>query len=1048
MNQGATIPSRAPFVGRAAELTALVETLDQAAAGSTRVVLIAGDAGIGKTRLTEVAAAGASGRGFIAAWGRCWEGDPETPEQAGAPAFWPWVQILRTVVQVARPEVLDRVAGPLAVVEAALPDVRRTAAVASAAADADALSARFRLFDAVTTLLTTVAGAQPLLVIIDDLHWADPSSLLLLEFVGREAPDAPLALIVTYRDVGLSVDRSLTRTIGALARRPSTLQIGLVGLGAEDVTTFIRRAMPGLARPERLASRLVQQTDGNPLFVTELLRTIAADGSVGAGASGEFAVPPTVKDVINRRVQTLSPTCRRFLCVAAVAGRTFELPVIEGTGEIGEAVLLGAVAEAISQHLIAPVPGQPAWLRFTHALVREALYDDLTVARRIALHRQLGEALERVAGADPERLAEIAAHYYAAARSDGGERAVRSLEAAATAARARLAFEDEAHLYRMALDALDFAPAADPHRRCDLLLLHGEAQNRAGELEAAKETLLRAAALARGLGDPASLARAALAFGGYTVSFTGADPRRGAMLSEALSLLPEGDSSLRSRLLANLTVVAYWTDGPAEAERLSAAALAMARRLNDEVALGWSLRARHAAIWQPGRYREGLELAREMLAVGEAIGDPDLLTLGSHWRALDLFESGDGPAAAAAARMFIDRARGTHQAHHLMHARLCEGMLAQMRGDLVTAEHLMATAPAVDEQTHGPYASVYRAMQLFGLRWAQGRLTELVPAIEAFARQYPDIAAGRAALALAACESGRTDDARRLVDDLWALDLNALPRDSGWLPLAVLLAAAVAQLGVRAHAPVLYDLLAPYREQHAILGVTVLYLGAVEFYLGLLAGVAGRLADAEAHLAAAHAAHAHMGASQWTLRSEAALADLRACSDPAAGATTWEEAAAAARRMGVVLVHWAFAADVGPSRTVDTVAVTKPDRTPPADPAAWPPATALIASRPGAVAPVMPAAAGSASAGEDVDPDALCSYLVRAAPFERFSDVNDALTAIRTMPGVQAANLRRLQGGVLLIEVIVRGEPLAQRLDSLRPRLPAVTWQIESVSTV
>src|SRR5829696_4757614 len=327
----------APLIGRERELAALRACLDAALAGRGGGALLAGEPGIGKTRLAEETAAIARERGARVLWGRTYEGE-------GAPAYWPWIEVLRGLLRGADDEGARALLGAHAA-EAAqlLPELRRLLPNLSEPAELEPAEARFRLFDAVASMLTAAARDQPLLLVLDDLHWADEPSLMLLDFVARSLTEAPLMLVATYRDAGLQRGNPLARVLGDLGRRPGVTTLMLAGLDAAGVARMVE-SVSGAAPTDRLVSTLAGETEGNPLFLGEMVRLLAADGRLrldvtpGDGAPDEpgtaTAVPHTVRAVIGRRLDHLSTECGSVLAVAAVAGRDFDLPVLERVAEL------------------------------------------------------------------------------------------------------------------------------------------------------------------------------------------------------------------------------------------------------------------------------------------------------------------------------------------------------------------------------------------------------------------------------------------------------------------------------------------------------------------------------------------------------------------------------------------------------------------------------------------------------------------------------------------------------------------------------------------
>ena len=379
--------SRSAFVGRTRELAELTAALDEALVGRGRLVLLAGEPGIGKSRLAEEVSSRARKRGGRVLVGRCWEA-------GGAPAYWPWVQAVRSYIGRTEPAVLRTQLGAGSVdVAQIVPELREILSDLPALPSLEPEAARFRLFDSMTTFLKNAASARPLVIVLDDLHAADEPTLLLLQFVTRELGECRLLLVAAYRDVDPTLADPLTTALTELAREPVTRTLALGGLEQANVARFIELAS-GEAPNQELVATVHEETEGNPLFVGEIVRLLLTEGRLDASAAGEFALPQSVKDVIGRRLRHLSTDCNRILTLASVLGREFDLRVLAKVGAVDRDTLLGLLDESIMARVVSELPGTTGRLRFAHALIRDTVYEALTSTRRAQLHRQIGEALE------------------------------------------------------------------------------------------------------------------------------------------------------------------------------------------------------------------------------------------------------------------------------------------------------------------------------------------------------------------------------------------------------------------------------------------------------------------------------------------------------------------------------------------------------------------------------------------------------------------------------------------------------------------------------
>jgi predicted ATPase/DNA-binding winged helix-turn-helix (wHTH) protein len=493
---------RAPFVGRTQAMEALSRGLEDALAGRGRLLLLVGEPGIGKTRTAEEIAVAAEARGMRALYGRSYE-------SAGAPAFWPWTQILRACIADSSLRPADGTSVDEYVAQL-LPEMH--AGVAAAAAQ-DSLApehARFRLFDAVTALLRRAAAVRPLLLVLDDLHWTDKPSLLLLQFLARELRDAHILVVGTYRDVALGRHHPLAEVLAELAREPVHARVLLRGLTEVESVNYIA-AVADRPAPAPVVHAVHEMTDGNPFFLGEVVRLLVCEARLerGEAALQGLALPQGLREAIGRRLDALSKECNGLLTVAAVIGREFSLTLLERVIGFDRAAILDLVDEAATARIVARAPQTLASYAFSHALVREALYEEISTPTRVQLHRRVADAIEQSSGADPgARLAEIAHHLFQAAPGGDVARAVSYCVRAAQRAARLLAYEESAPHNERALEAAELE-ALDDERRVELLLELGEMQSCSGERDRSRATFDRAAAIARAAGMPRSLARAA-----------------------------------------------------------------------------------------------------------------------------------------------------------------------------------------------------------------------------------------------------------------------------------------------------------------------------------------------------------------------------------------------------------------------------------------------------------------------------------------------------------------------------------------------------------
>jgi DNA-binding CsgD family transcriptional regulator len=894
----------APFVGREVELAALTADLDAAAAGRGGVVLLAGEPGIGKTRLAEELAAQATARGARVLWGRCWEGE-------GTPAFWPWVQLVRAYIQASDPAVLRREMGAGAADIAQLvPALRERLPELPTPPPTEPEAARFRLFDSLTTFLRAAAGRRPLLLVLDDLHWSDAPSLALLRFVGRELEGAGPLVLGIYRHTEVDRGHPLLGTVADLTRGQHHGRLLLGGLDQQEVASFVA-LVAGVEPAPELAAAVHQQTDGNPFFVTEVVRLLASQGRLDHTETDRpvlaVGLPEGVKAVVAQRLGRLPEDCRRVLEVAAVVGRDFQLRVLLRASGLDRERLLELLEEAEVAGVVAAAPGGLGRWRFAHALVREVLYEGLPAARRVRLHGRIGEALQSVYAADPgPHLAELAHHYLAAAPGGQVARAVRVATLAGRRALELLAWEEAAGLFERALAALELADQPDQHQRCQLLLDLGEARMAASDVAAARAAYQQVGELARRIGLPEALARAGLGLG---LEFTSGivDQVEVRLLEDALVALGGADSPLRARVLARLAKALLFTPQAERRLALSTEAVELARRLGDPATLAAVLYDHHLAILgseQPELAAERLAVATEVVDLAEQIGDWAMALRGRGLRRPDLLGLGDlagFDADLAAAEQTAQQLRQLHYHWQLPLARATRALLA---GRFAQAEEQAAQGLAIGRRAGDQAAGVVHATVVGTLRFMQGHLGETVEVLEDLSARFPAMPVYRACLAATLTEAGHTDQAQAEVERLTAGDLAALPRDFSWSLSLAMLALACHDLGDTEHGARVRELLEPYGDRNIVTGrVGALCMGPAAYYLGLLDLTLGRPQQAVRRFQHAAALAGRLQAPPMVARSREgqarALLALDRPGDRPQAQALLQEVAATAQQLGI-----------------------------------------------------------------------------------------------------------------------------------------------------
>ncbi len=750
---------------------------------------------------------------------------------------------------------------------------------------AEAETERFLLFEAVAGLLAAASQESPIVLVLDDLHWAGAPELLLLKHLVRSAEPMRLLVIGTYRDTDLSRTHPLTAVLADLRRESGVERVALHGLDDAAVETLVA----AVARHDlddalvALAHAIRRETEGNPFFIGEVIRHLSETGALFQeggrwtyrGAIAELGIPEGVREVIGRRLGRLSEATSRILGLAAVIGRQFDVALLAKIAETSEDAVLDALDEATAAALVSEVRGGAEQFTFRHALIRTTLYEELSATRRARLHQRVGEALEELVSTTPgARIEELAYHWLAATRAADVGKAIGYARQAGERALANLAFEEAAAHFERALGVLEPRDPDGERLRCDLLLALGDAQRRGGDTRY-RETVANAAAVARALGDGERLALAALAnarAGGYMANANVVDEGLIALYEEASGALGDADSLLRARVLGQLAVELVYTPHRERRDALTREAVAIARRLGDRTGLAQVLILRLIAMNDPFTLAERLALTGELTALAGEVGSSELAWHAAVHRTGALLESGDiGGAERALAE--VERLAGElRQPFFTWWARMGRTMLAVMRGAPDAEAQVFATFE-LGMAGGQPDAPTAFGAQLFLLRHNQGRLGELARH-HARQRRGPcrTCPRWRAALARLYCRdgsarggarAGRHPPRQRLRPPA-QLDVDRVHGD---------LSEAVSDLHDRSAAAVLYERLRPVARQVDVLAGMLGCRGRTAL-CGMLAACLGRWDDAERHFADALAMNERLGARPYVVRTRRAWASM------------------------------------------------------------------------------------------------------------------------------------------------------------------------------
>ena len=876
-----------PFVGRAAVLRRVYARWEQLSIGRGGGMALAGEPGIGKTRLTARVAARAHAEGAVVLHGRA-------DEESVSP-YQPFVEALRHYAA-HRPGLVEETRLPTATAEelaCLIPELGAPPSAAMRRQGRPHERSRHELLDAVVALLLHAAEGQRLLLVLDDLHWADVPTLSLLRQLVRRGAGSSLLVIVTYSDLDTDEGGPLAQVLSELRREAGLETIRLEGLEREEVDSLAAAHLGRGSIDPASTERLLEQTGGNPFFIEELMHTPLAE------PAERLPVPEGVKDVIGRRLDRLAPQTLEMLTLAAVLGSDFRLSALQAIVlDQRQDDLIAALEAAVAARVIVEDPDEVDRFSFTHALVRETLYERPIASRRVRLHRRVAVALD--AAALPVHPAELAHHYFQAREVGGARKAIVHSLRAAEASHAAHAYEDaEAH-YERALVALDIVNRDDTAARCDVLLALGATRWRANDHDP-RSTFVEALELARGLASSDRLARAVLGAGGRFYAPGDTDDPYIGLLEEALATLEPGDSVLRVRLLAGLAEKLVFAQPPERAGELAAEAVAMARRLGEASALAAALRGRHASLLHVEHTHERRRIGEQALAMASELGEAELGALGRHWLLYDLAELGDLDEARHRQTELDALAEELRQPLYRHSSLSWRCVWEGLAGRFEDAERMAHESVRLAESAEAPDAQAHFTAQLVALRREQGRLHELLPEIERLAGDQPAAAAWRGILPLAYLDAGDRAGARAAYERALDGGVQGLPRTMLWLPTIGSLAEAAAQLDDADDAEQLYAELEPYADRLVQWSFTG-NAGSVHRLLGRTAALAGWNDRARGHFEAALQRHSELDAAPLLARTRCDFGEFLlhgSRADRAAARRCLGQARLTARRLGM-----------------------------------------------------------------------------------------------------------------------------------------------------
>ena len=870
------LPSRLllepPFgvIGREEEAAAIAQAFDRVTAGNGReVVLVSGEAGQGKTTLAADAARMAYGNGALVLFGHC-EEDLSTPYQLIGEA------LNHYATHAPEDRLIEHVDGYGSELAGLIPALERRLPQLPHSKSTDSDTERYLMFSATLGLFAQMSQENPVILVLDDLQWADTGSLQLLRHLVVSEPTTRLLVLATYRDSELALASPLVEALGALRRLTGVSRMELAGLDEAGVAALLETTVGQSLNDvsSELAGAIYRETDGNPLFVNELLQHLRETGEILLDDSGrwvatdtliENALPQGVREVIGARVVRLGEVIEGILSVAAIIGRDFDLELLAAASGSSEDSVLDALEAAATVALVRESDDAPGQFSFVHALIQRTLYEDVGSTRRARGHRRVAEALEGLCGEDPgKRVGELARHWFLASQPIDTFKAVRYSRQAADAALASLAPDDALRYYTQAIDLLEGSESPEPVLALDLRIGLGIAQRQSGDANY-RETLLEAARQAAVLDDSTRLVESALANSRGFFSIIGAiDHEKVAILELALERLPVGEPE-RALVLAHLCQELTYGSDIDHRLALAEEALAIAEASDDDETIVRVINRVVLPLRVPILLGKCLTWTEEALTRSERLGDPVLSFWAAAFRTGAVACAGDLGELDHCLQVIQRTAAQINQPIFQWVRTFVLGTRALIAGDLEVADQLIHRALQIATDANEPDADVFFGAQVTSLRWQEGTMDSTISLVDDNASSNPGMPAFASTLACAYAESGNTDEASALLNQFSSAGFT-LPLDTTWLTGMVQFAEVAVFCRDQVAASELIKILEPWSNLWSYDDITT--EGPVSHYLGGLSALIGDYEAAKSYFAASTSMCARMEARFFAARTD------------------------------------------------------------------------------------------------------------------------------------------------------------------------------------